>query len=42
MMLDAKRLEGILKALVKRKKAARRGAPGRPEKKFSLNGGAIA
>jgi hypothetical protein len=42
MMLDAKRLEGILKGLGKRKKAARRAANGRPEKKFSLNGGAMA
>jgi hypothetical protein len=42
MMLDAKRVEGILKALGKRKKALRRVTSGRLEKKFSLNDGAIA
>ena len=42
MMLDAKRLEGILKGLGKRKKAARRAAANRPEKKLSFDGGAMA
>lgn len=42
MMLDAKRVEGILKSLGKKKKAVRRIASVRLEKKLSLNGGAIA
>ena len=42
-MLDARRLEGILKALGKKKKAgARRGPTVRFDKRLSLNGGTIA
>lgn len=42
-MLDAKRLEGILKALGKKKKPGTRRTPSiRFEKRLSLNGGAIA
>ena len=40
-MLDAKRLEGILKALGKKKKM-RRVSTTRFDKRLSLNGGAIA
>jgi hypothetical protein len=40
MMLNTKRLEGILKALGKKKKSGTRGA--RPERRLSLDGGAIA
>lgn len=43
MMLDAKRLEAILTALVRRKKTGpRRAAAGRLEKQISINEGQIA